>query len=205
MAERKARKRRTEPTLADQIAESGETEKDARTVQLDEAREDLRFLGREFCAWLIYHRDSEDVGFGRGTGSFSIKPVGRITLLAYGEVAEVRISGPGAAASAEARFVLGRGAQARALELSVVKNERQWTAELEADTLDVSRGKLPAVLSEADDDQEDERLYLMDELDGIVREAFTEWLTLRVSPRWPKEVAAIGAWLGAGGRPADAP
>ncbi len=196
MAERGRKRRGGEPTLADQIAESGETEKDERAVALDEAREDLRFLGREFCAWLIYHAEAEDGVFGRGTASFSIKPAGRITLLAYGEVAEVRISGPGAAASAEARFVLGRGAQVRALELLVTKNERQWTLELEADTLDVSRGKLPAVLSEADDDQEEERLYLMDELDGIVREAFTEWLSLRVSSRWPKEVAAIGAWIG---------
>ncbi len=69
MAERgRGRKRKGgEPTLADQIAESGETEKDERTVQLDEAREDLRFLGREFCAWLIYHADGEDGVFGRGT------------------------------------------------------------------------------------------------------------------------------------------
>ena len=49
-----APKKNREPSLADQIAASGETEVSNTEVSLRDDLADQRFLGREFLTWLVY-------------------------------------------------------------------------------------------------------------------------------------------------------
>lgn len=198
MAERKPRKapRRREPTLREEIEASGETEKDALQVALDEVREDMRFLGREFCSWLLFHAEEGEAAFGTGEEAFTIRPGARLTLKALaGDLTELKLAGGAPGATPEARYALGRGAPVVQLELTLEQGERAWSFVLDADTLDLGRVKLPAVLAEEEDDQSDERLYLLEELDALLERAFKDWLALRSGPKWAQALEAMARWV----------
>src|SRR4051812_23427879 len=57
-----AERQRGEPSLREQIADSGETALSATRVALSEELTDRRFLGREFLTWLVYHADGSSGG-----------------------------------------------------------------------------------------------------------------------------------------------
>ena len=58
IADKKSRRRR-EPTLADEIRDSGETPVDAAEEAARADREDFAFVAREFLTWLLWHAEHE--------------------------------------------------------------------------------------------------------------------------------------------------
>lgn len=162
-----------------------------------ESLQDLAYLGREFLTWLLFHVDQGEDTFGKGDEAFAVAFCGRVRLKALaGDVTDAALKGGTAAYGVETRAALGAGRSLREAELRISRGDREWRCVLEADTLDLKSVKLPALLSEEDDDRFLERMSLLEELDQMVRVALCEFLHRRARPAWQRsEVPAIRKWL----------
>lgn len=197
---RAATKKTREPTLREEIAASGETPSEAREDALDE----LSFLAREFLTWLVYHADVEGGGFDGGElGPFTIQFGGKLTLrTSAGFVTDMTVKGSSPAISPDLRYALAGGLAVKEAELRLVRDEdeeRVYTLALAADGFDLKRVKIPALLTEEEDDRADERLTLLEELDASIQHAYAHFVLLRCRPAWKKTVVpALRAWLEGG-------
>lgn len=203
-------RRGSEPSLRDAIAESGETPIDSQRAALSLDLEDRRYLGREFLTWLIYHSDDES-----GGGHFAESELGdefrivvgeRVVLKALGEGAgEITARGVAPAMTPDVRYAVAGGLTVREVDLLFLRGgrgrgdnggEQIWQAAVSAEGFDLRRVKLPALLSEEDSEQLNERVELIDQLDAMLRAAFQTFLSLRLSDKWRnEELPAMRAWL----------
>jgi hypothetical protein len=196
-----ARQRRSEPSLREAIAESGETEADPTRAALAAELEDRRFLGREFLTWLIYHSDDENGGgaFAENeeVDAFRVIVGERVVLKALGEgTGEITARGVAPAATADVRYAIAGGLTVREADLIFERGERLWQAAVSAEGFDLKRVKLPALLSEEDSERLAERLELTFELDKMLRAAFAAFLRLRLGASWQSEdLPRLREWL----------
>ena len=201
-----ARKKRAErePTLREEIAESGETPVDETAEALRADREDLAFLAREFLTWLVYHAEVDGGAFDADgdVPAFTIAFGGKLTLRTMaGMVTDVTMKGPSPVGSPDLRYALAGGLSVKEADLRLEQEDRTFTFALAAENFDLKRVKLPALL--ADESEEsgeaervDERLMLLGQLEAALRVAFARFLALRMRPAWTRTVVpAIRAWL----------
>ena len=201
--------RQREPSLAEEIAESGETPMDDLRAAERADREDHAFLAREFLTWLAYHAESAGGQF-KGGGDAGVEPFtivfgGKLTLRTLaGQVTDVVLKGASPALSADLRYALAGGLSVKEAELRLDQGDRSYTLALAAEHFDLKRVKLPAALSEeegevAEETRVDDRLDLLAGLEASLRHAFGHFLALRARPAWSRDVVpAIRAWLEAG-------
>jgi hypothetical protein len=170
-----------EPTLNEAIADSGETEADKTQQAFSADLDDRRFLGREFLTWLIYYCDAEAEDDGaEGGGVFAESELcdafrviigERVVLKALGEgTGEITARGVAPAATPDVRYAIAGGLTVREVDLIFEqggRGERLWQAAVSAEGFDLRRVKLPALLSEDDDERLNERLDLMDTLGPV--------------------------------------
>lgn len=201
MAQRaKSSGRGREPSLRDQIAESGETPIDGLRQALQTDQTDRRYLGREFLTWLLYYADEQngDGHFEDEEGNpFQVKPGGRVSLKALGDGAsEIMAKGAAPAQMADVRYAIAGGLTVREAEILVTVGDRVWQASLTAETFDLKRVKLPELLGETDVECAMERLELVDQLDALLLHAYDAFLRRRLQRDWePVEMARVRAWL----------
>jgi hypothetical protein len=193
---------RREPTLADEIADSGETAASAAETAEREVKDDLVFLGREFLTWLVFHAETDGGSFDGDdeVPAFAIAFGGRLTLRSpAGMVTDMVLKGPAPVGSADLRYALAGGLAVKEAELRLEQGDRGWSFALAAENFDLKRVKLPALLDEENDDPGDERMQLLGALEAALRHAFAHFLALRLKPAWTKSVVpAIRAWLDEG-------
>lgn len=197
MAPRPARR---EPTLRDEIRNSGETPVQETAQGRDE--EDLAFLAREFLTWLVFHAETEGGSFaGAGEVSdFTIQFGGRVLLRGVeGAVGEMALKGPAPGLSPEVRYALAGGLAVKEAELQLFfsgDEERSYLFSLAAEHFDLKRVQIPALLTEEDDDRADERLMLLGALDAALALAYAHFLQLRTEASWTRTVVpALRQWL----------
>jgi hypothetical protein len=90
-------------------------------------------------------------------------------------------------------------------KLRIVRGAQEWVFGLKATDLVPSGIKLPAVLSKEDDDQFYERMFLLEQLDTMIKGLFGLFLKVRVSPRWMSdELPTIQRWIAGGDVEPDA-
>ena len=201
MAQRaKSSGRGREPSLRDQIAESGETPIDGLRQALQTDQTDRRYLGREFLTWLLYYADEQngDGHFEDEEGNpFQIKPGGRVLLKALGEGSgEISAKGAAPAQMADVRYAIAGGLSVREAELLIIVADRTWQATLNAESFDLKRVKVPDLLGETDRECAVERLELLEQLDALLQLAYSAFLRVRLQPSWDEvEVARLKAWL----------
>ena len=153
----------------------------------------------------MWHADTEGGTFA-GDGDlpdFAIQFGGRLTLRAGdGAVSEVVLKGAAPGVSADVRYALAGGLGVKEAELQLVfagDEERGYLFTLPAEHFDLKRVKIPALLTEEDDDRADERLMLLSSLDAALERAFRHFLTVRVTPAWSRTVVpGLRRWLDAG-------
>jgi len=196
------RRPKREPSLRDEIRDSGETTADAAETAERADREDFAFLGREFLTWLVWHAEAEGGTFaGEGdVPDFSIQFGGRLTLRAGdGVVSEMVLKGAAPGVSADVRYALAGGLAVKEAELQLLiagDEERGYLFTLSAEYFDLKRVKIPALLTEEDDDRGDERLMLLSGLDAAVELAFRQFLAQRVAPTWARTVVPeLRRWM----------
>jgi len=169
--------------------------------------EEHQFLGREFLAWLAFHADTNGGEFE----GFAIQLGGRCVLHALsGLVTDVTLKGGSPGTSPELRYALAGGLLPKQLDLRLEvaakkkkEDPRVFIFSLSAELLDLGRVKLPALLTEEEDDKVEERLQLLGQLDDAVQAAYAAFLAERAAPRWSRStVPAYKAWLKEGVEPA---
>lgn len=144
------------------------------------------FVGSEFLMWLWFKAECFD-------GLFELAEHGRVelafddqlTLEAYIAETERNIFRGGAPAfSPEAKTALREGKRVQAAKLRVIKEGREWSFRVKAETLDLSGVKIPSLLSKEEDEQFYERMYLLDELEEILDALYAEFIAIRLSDAW---------------------
>jgi len=161
---------------------------------------DVRYLAREFLTWLIY-RCSQEGGAHYDASAYSEAfqcMVGEhIRVRSLGEGAnDVRMRGVAPSETPDARYMIAGGHSVREVELHFTQGERLYTAMVLAEGFDLARVRLPSLLSDEDTERETERLRLIDELNGMLRAAFVEFLRVRGSDEWDRgALPALHEWL----------
>ena len=158
-----------------------------------------RFLGKEFLTGLWYRSDSQD-------GQFALDPYGlvevwfddKLTLEAAGEnvkeVNSIRCESP--TETAEAKAALRMGKKVALAKLRFINGPREWVCVCQGDSLDLSGVKVPALLSQEEDERVLERLTLIEELDGMLDGLYSQFIELRVDDsRWDAEVVKMRTWV----------
>jgi hypothetical protein len=178
-----------------------EEQVDQAEAERDKAREQFlrgkSYLGREFLTWLLYSSES-----GEPIVRFDDQPVtlvftDRLVLRGIaGEVVELTVKGAMAPYSPIVRQAMDRGLLIHQGRLRLAHGERSYEATLDAEHLAFKGGKVPDLLSEEDDDGIHERLMLAEQLALLVHALLEQFLKLRSSKRWAKDVVpAMKAWM----------
>lgn len=178
-----------------------EEQRDEAEVEKDKAREQLlrgrTYLGRELLSWLLWRSEA-----GEPLVEYEERPVtvlftSKVVLKGVHEdVTEMTARGATAPYSAEVRHALDRGLLVHSARLCFTHGDRQYEATLDAEHLDVRSAKLPQLMTEEEDDALQERLYLVEQLSGIVDALVEAFLAVRTSKRWrQKIVPAMKEWM----------
>lgn len=162
------------------------------------------FLGAEFLTWLWYESEKRE-------GAFAIEevrgePFGEFELwfddkLVVGSAAinaqENLFKGGHPTSSLEAKTALRLGKLAHEAKLRVVHGAREWTFTYKAADMSLASISIPAVLSKEADDKFYERMFLLEELDAVIKGLYGQFLAVRLTPDWGKtHLPAIHAWVG---------
>jgi hypothetical protein len=182
---------------------AAEAARDKAEVERDKARDQFlrgkAWLGRECLTWLLYRSESAEPLLTFEKQPLAVLLADRLVLRGIaGEVIESTVRGATAPYSPLVRRALDRGLLVHQARLHLEHGERRYEVTLDAEHFDLKSAKLPALVSEEDDDRLQERLYLSEQLAGLVRALVETFLTLRASPKWGKEeVPAMKTWMSA--------
>lgn len=177
-----------------------EETKDLAEVERTKAREQFlrgkAYLGREFLTWLLWRSESgEPVVKVDGEGVLVLLTARLVLRGIAGEVVETVMRGAMAPYSPLVRKSLDRGLLIHATRLRLMHGEQTFEVSLDADYFDLKSAKLPPLMAEEEDDQLHERLFLTEKLAQLVQALLEEFLRVRASKRWAKDVAAMKEWM----------
>jgi hypothetical protein len=157
-----------------------------------------RFLGSEFLMWLWFKSECYDGMFDiPNHDRVEVVYDDRMTLEAYlAETERNMFRGGAPAYSPEARVALREGKRVQRAKLRVIKEGREWTFNIKAESLDLTSVKIPSLLSREEEEQFYERMYLVEELEEILDELFKEFLNVRLTYAWEEVmVPAMREWI----------
>jgi hypothetical protein len=159
------------------------------------------FLGPEFLTWLWYRSTVQDGEFKLdGDAEFGPFELWFEDKLAVGSPAinaqENLFKGGQPADSLEARTALRLGKLANEAKLRIVRGAQEWAFSLKASGLGIASARIPAVLAKEDDDRFYERMFLLEQLDRMIKGLYGQFLKLRLSKAWEAdELPAIQRWI----------
>lgn len=178
-----------------------EEKQDEAELEKGKAREQFlrgkAYLGREFLTWLLWRSEAGEPLAKFADERITVLFVGKVVLKGIaGEVTELSARGAMAPYSVLLRGALDRGLLLHAARLRLTHGEKVFEVTLDADYLDVKSAKLPELLSEEEDDQLTERLYLSEQLSGILQALLETFLRVRGGKKWSREVVPeLKAWM----------
>ncbi|NOK35029.1 hypothetical protein HMI49_17660 [Corallococcus exercitus] len=178
-----------------------EEEKDEAEVEKGKAREQLlrgrAYLGREFMTWLLWRSESGDPLVEFDGAGVVVLFLGKVVLRGVaGDVTEMSAKGTLAPYSENVRHSLDRGLLVAQARLRISHGEREYEVTLDSEFLDIRAAKLPALMTEEEDDQLSERLELTEQLSGLVDALVQDFLPMRAGRAWSKQVVpAMKAWM----------
>lgn len=174
-------------------------EEDQALIERNRAVEALSrnraYLGREFLTWLLFRSNAGDP-----LGKFDDQPitvlvVGNISLRGLaGDATELTVKGRLSAYSDIVRYAIDQGLLVHTARLRLQHGEQVFEVTLDAEFLDFRGGDIPKVLSEEDEDQLAERLWLCERLGALIDTLWEHFVAIRTSPNWKGEVDEIKAW-----------
>ncbi len=178
-----------------------EEKQDEAEVEKGKAREALlrgrAYLGREFLTWLLWRSESGDVLIEHEGEGVTVLFTGRVVLRGVaGDVTEMSAKGTLAPYSEQVKHSLDRGLLVAQARLRLTNGEKEYEVTLDSEFLDVRAAKLPALMSEEEDDQISERLFLTEQLAAMVDALVKDFLGIRAGKAWSKQVVpAMKAWM----------
>lgn len=162
-----------------------------KAFELGERIESARFLGREFLVFVWWLSEI-------GEGEVSVPKHGVVSLhldatLVLERKAEglesCRLRGAAPSAGKEAKEALRDGKMPTRAHVQLAKSEQAFAFSLNADTLATSGVKIPALLTERDDETFFERMQLVEELESVLDELYADFVGLRISSTWDATIA----------------
>jgi hypothetical protein len=188
---------------------TGADERDPAERERDEAREQLlrghTFLGRELLTWLLWRSESTEPVARVDGEDVAVLFTGRLVLRgAFGEVSELVARGTQAPYSPQVRRALDAGLLVHQGRLRIEHGERVFEVTVDAEHLDLRAARLPDLIAEEDDERILERLFLAQQLSGLLDALVGEFLAVRGGRAWgAKVVPALKSWMRQERRPVD--
>jgi hypothetical protein len=176
-------------------------ERDQAEVERDRAREQLlrgrTWLGRELLTWLLWRSESGDPILEREGAGVVVLFTGRLVLRGVaGDVTELSARGTLAPYAEQVRRALDAGLLVHGARLRLTHGEKVYEVTVDAEFLDVRAAALPELLSEEEDDRLLERLYLAEQLSGMLDALVAAFLEVRASAAWTRKVVpAMKRWM----------
>jgi hypothetical protein len=164
--------------------------------------EQKAFWGHEFLTWLWFRIETGNGEFEVSSGSVTTLWIeDRLVLESLeGDSKENIIKSGEVASSPEAAAALSAGKKVTQARFGMSRGENTWVFVIDGATFDVKSMKIPAVQSEAEEDDEEATMlvrmgHVYDCIDAIDR-LFAEFAGVRVSESWDAEVApAMTLWI----------
>lgn len=162
-----------------------------------EAIEQTRFLGREFLLWLWYVSESQN-GIVELPDSEPVELFidDRIVLEPpYGQGNRHLLSGLDPSTAPETAFALQMNNMPSEIKLKVIRGSQAWAFALRGDDLLLRSLRIPEVLSQHEDDNLYERIYLLEEIESILEQLWGLFLNKRTSVLWSDTREAVRNWI----------
>ena len=178
-----------------------EEKQDVAEVERGKAREALlrgkTYLGREFLTWLLWRSEAGEPLAQFEKAGLTVLFVGRVVLKGVsGDVTELSAKGSMAPYSEQVRHSLDRGLLVHQARMLLTHGERAFEVTVDAEFLDVRAAKLPALMSEEEDSQLGERLYLCEQLSAMIHTLVETFIAVRAGRAWSKQVVpAMKEWM----------
>ena len=169
-----------------------------KAYDLGERIESTRFLGREFFVFVWW---LSEIGEGTvmlpGHGDVELHLDAMLVLERQAEgVESCRLKGADPSTGKEAKEALRDGKLPTRAHVQLSQAEKAFSFAWNADTLATSGVKIPALLTDAEDDGFFERMQLIEELETLLLCLFEQFLRLRLATEWEMVVApAIRRWV----------
>ncbi|MBH25742.1 MAG: hypothetical protein CMH57_15150 [Myxococcales bacterium] len=157
-----------------------------------------RFLGNEFLTWLWYKSEVFEGRFNIGKrGACEVWFDDSLTLEAViVETERSKLKGASPSVSPEAREALRQGKLPTQARLRVVQDQQEYGFVFKAPEFALSSVRIPALLSDEEDEKFYERMYLIEEIESIIHDLYGEFLALRLSPTWDSTIVPwLRAWV----------
>lgn len=183
---------------------TGADERDAQAVERDASREQFlrgrTWLGRELLTWLLWRSEAGEPLVEVDGEGVVVLFTGKILLRGLaGDVTELSARGAQAPYSAQVRSALDAGLLVHQARLRLTAGEQVYEVTLDAEFLDLKAARIPALLTEEEDDRLLERLELVARLGRLVDALVGAFLSARGARSWSgKTVPALQAWMRAG-------
>lgn len=174
-----------------------EEKREAAAAEQDKAREQMlrgrAYLGREFLTWLLWRSETATSAANSVTvfqdAGVEVLFTGRCILRGItGDVTEMVARGALAPYSAQVKHSLDRGLLIHQARVRLTHGEKVYEVTLDAEFLDLRAAKLPELMAEEEDDRLLERLYLTEQLAGMVDALVHAFLAVRCKPGWGRMV-----------------
>lgn len=175
--------------------------RDETEVEQEKAREQFlrgkAYLGREFLTWLLWVTESGDPVLELDGEPVVALMTDRLLLKGLtGEIIELSARGAMAPYSSLVRQSLDRGLLVHQCRLRLTHGERVYAVTIDAEFFDCRSAKLPALMSDDEDDGVQERLFLAEQLSTMVHLLLEKFLRLRASRKWAAQtVPELKAWM----------
>lgn len=160
--------------------------------------ETTRFLGGEFALWLWFSRDVLAGAFDLpGHGKLEVALESSLLLVdPLTDTERVTVRGFDPLGSLEAEHALLVGKLPRKVGLRIVFDQNEWSATLDAASFVLSSVKLPALLSEGEEEHFHERMRFLEQLHDLVQALYRSFLAVRLTPQWEATLLpAMRHWL----------
>lgn len=163
-------------------------------MNLADLIEKRRWVGREFLVWLWFESELMEGRFDvAGFGPCEIFLEGQLSLTQDKE--QARLKGTAPSASAEAHEALRQGKLPAQARVRLARGELEYGFVFTAETLAISGVKIPKVVTEEGDEQFYERMYLVEDLEGMLAALYARFLGQRLTSAWDAVLPLIRAWV----------
>lgn len=167
-------------------------------MELMEAVESSRFLGREFVTFVWFECDTLEGQFEMPDGQrFEVWFENQLVLESESAEQEVtRMKGLAPSSTSEAHEALRRGKLPIQARIRIERGQQAFGFTINAKTLNLSGVQIPQLLKEEEDERFFERMYLIEELEKMVDAMYDRFLAIRITPVWEtKLLPMIRRWV----------
>ncbi len=165
---------------------------------MEDERAVLGHLPADFLTWIWFTTE-------KSGGSLILEEVGGIDCYVDDRIAframeddksRAVLTGENAANTLEARAALAGGRVVKEIRLMIKREDREYSVSLRGELLEISGAKLPGMVKGAVEEVLYDRMYLYEELHGIVTALLTRYATERVAEDWKEvRVPEMRAWV----------